>query len=314
LIQLYDGSNDVKVKSDIIRYLLRRESGSNKVDNSKAIAKLVAIAKSEQNEELRNKAISYLGAVKGDEGANTLIQIYDGLQDQKMKQYVIRSLAQNGGRKAVDKLVQIAKNDSDPVVRQYAIRSLYNVDNRRYLELDRSRVGMTDFHLDAPRPFVFKYNSEPFEFDSKKWEEWQQNWKSNWEGQQEKIHEMIEKMQLDGKFKIDEIQNKLRIEMPKIEIQLKDLEDKIRLGYGFENIGLVEDQLRSQLAQIYAMRAKYSDTNPKMVDLRDTLEKQLNRVRSLRDAATRNKVRGKRATVSPAPAPAPKVAVATSSF
>src|SRR5262249_1554523 len=124
------------------------------VDNSKAIAKLTSIAKSEQNEELRNRAITYLGSVRGDEGANNLIQIYDSLQDQKMKQYVIRSLAQNRGRKAVDKIIQIAKNDSDPVVRQYAIRSLYNVDNQRYLELtgkDR-RIGMIDGQFFTPMP------------------------------------------------------------------------------------------------------------------------------------------------------------------
>src|SRR4029078_4635557 len=129
-----------------------------------------------------------------------------------------RSLAQNGGRKAVDKLVQIAKNDSDPVVRQFAIRSLYNVDNRRYLEMDRKRIGMLDGQFVTPRPFIFKDNGQPFvEFDSKKWEEWQRDWKKNWEEQNEKMREMIEKMQLDGKLKIDEIQNKLRIEMPKIE-------------------------------------------------------------------------------------------------
>jgi hypothetical protein len=318
LIQLYDGSGDVKVKGEIIRYLLRRESRDSKVDNSKAIAKLTAIAKSEQNEELRNRAIAYLGNVKGDDGANILIQIYDTLQDQKMKQYVIRSLAQNRGRKAVDKLVQIAKNDTDPVVRQYAIRSLYNVDNQRYLELDRTRVGvgMIDGKFFTPmpnpspsvKPFVFKYNAEPFEFDAKKWEEWQKDWQKNWEERNEKMREMIEKMQLDGKIKIDDLQNKLRIEMPKIEIQFKDLEDKIRLGYGFDNIGVVEDQLRSQLTQLYSMRAKNSDINPKILDLRDALEKQLNRVRELRDAATRNKaIRGKRVTSSPTPVEAPKV-------
>src|SRR5262249_55787573 len=81
LIQLYDGTSDVKVKGEIIAYLLRREGGASKVDNSKAIAKLTAIAKSEPNEELRNRAIRYLGNVKGDEGADTLIQIYDSLQD-----------------------------------------------------------------------------------------------------------------------------------------------------------------------------------------------------------------------------------------
>jgi hypothetical protein len=191
------------------------------------------------------------------------------------------------------------------------------VDNRRYLELDRKRVGMIDDQFPTPRPFIFKDNGKPFvQFDSKNWEEWQRDWKKNWEEQQEKIREMLEKS------KIDEIQNKLNIEMPKIFIQIKDLEDKIRLGYGFNNIGMVEDQLRLQVAlvegQLATMRAKYSETNPKTLktrDLRDALEDKLHSVRSLRDAATRNNViRGKRVTVSPAPAPAPKVAVTTSSF
>ena len=314
LIQLYDGVSDVKVKGEIIRYLLRREGGSNKVDNSKAIAKLTAIAKSEQNEELRNKAISYLGNVKGDEGADTLIQIYDTLQDQKMKQYVIRSLAQNRGRKAVDKLVQIAKNDSDPVVRQYAIRSLYNVDNQRYLELDRSRTGMIDGQFFNLRPFMRNDNGDRvFEFDAKKWEEWQKDWQKNWEEQNEKMREMIEKMKIDGKLKFDE----LRIEIPKIEIQLKDLQDKIKLGYRFDQIGAVEGQLQGQLAaveaQLAAMRAQYADTDQKTVEmraLRDALDKQLNSVRSMRGPI-------RRATPSPAPAAAPRVKatpVATSSL
>jgi len=307
LVQLYDGTSDVKVKGEIIPYLLRREGRDSKTDNSRAVAKLIAIAKSEQNDDLRNKAVRYLGAVKGDDGANALIQIYDGLQDQKMKQYVIRSLAQNRSRKAVDKLIQIAKNDSDPAVRQYAIRNLYNVDNQRYLELidkDRTRIGRVDGQFFTPMPvpapspgrFVFRFNGEPFEFDTKKWEEWQKEWQKNWEEQSEKMREMIDKIRIDGfeKLKIEDLQNRLRIEIPRIEIQLKDLEDKIRIGYGFDRIAPVEGQLRTQLAaveaQLTALRARYSDADPKtseMRNLRNALERQLNSVRSMRGATTR---------------------------
>jgi hypothetical protein len=310
LIQLYDGINDVKVKGEIIRYLLRREGGSTKVDNSKAIAKLTAIAKSEQNEELRNRAISYLGNVKGDEGANTLIQIYDTLQDQKMKQYVIRSLAQNRSRKAIDKLILIAKNDSDPAVRQYALQRLSNVDSRSFLELiDRgpARIGRLDggaffvpIPTPSPRPVpaprAFRFNGEPFEFDARKWEEWQRDWQKNWEEQIEKSREMIEKMRLDGpsKLRIEDLQNRLRIEVPRLEFQLKELEDKIRLGYGLDRIGPVETQLQSQLAsvesQLAAIRSQYNDAHPKtaeMRNLRNALERQLNSVRSMRATTTR---------------------------
>jgi HEAT repeat protein len=331
LVQLYDASSDVKVKGEIIPYLLRREGRDSKVDNSKAVAKLIAIAKSEQNEELRNKAVRYLGAVKGDDGANALIQIYDGLQDQKMKQYVIRSLAQNRSRKAVDKLIQIAKNDSDPVVRQFAIRNLYNVDNQRYLELidkDRTRIGRVDgqFFTPMPRimavptPNVFEFNYQPFEFDAKKWEEWQKDWQKNWEEQSEKIREMFEKIRIDGfeKLKIEDIQNRLRIEIPRIEIQLKDLEDKIRLGYGSDRIGPVESQLRSQLAavqaQLDAMRARYADTDAKtseMRNLRNALERQLNSVRSMRTAPPRPGIRVKSATSSATSSVTPKAPATT---
>ncbi|MGE0130704.1 MAG: M56 family metallopeptidase [Blastocatellales bacterium] len=306
LIQLYDGTTDVKVKSEIIGYLLRRESANSKVDNSKAIAKLTAIAKSEPNEELRNRAIRYLGNVKGDEGADTLIQIYDGLQDQKMKQYVIRSLAYNKSRKAVDKLIQIAKSDADPAVRQYAIRSLYNVDSQRYLELidrERPRIGRLDREFFPTTPRVFEFNGKPFEFDARKWEEWQQNWQKNWEDHNGKLREMIEKLRIEGldNLKFDDLQNKLRIELPKIELQIRDLEDKIRLGHEFERIGSVEGQLATQLAavdaQLSSTRARNADADRKVAELRRlsrTLSRQLNSVRSMR-------------TTAPRPAPRPAV-------
>jgi len=339
LIQLYDGTSDVKIKGAIIPYLLRREGRDSKVDNSKAVTKLIAIAKSEQNEDLRNKAVRYLGNVRGDDGVNALIQIYDGLQDQRMKQYVIRSLAQNRSRKAVDKLIQIAKNDSDPVVRQFAIRNLYNVDNQRYLELidkDRTRIGRVDGQFftpmpnitAVPTPRVFEFNMKPFEFDAKTWGEWQKDWQKNWEEQSEKLREMIEKLRIDGveKLKIEDLQNRLRIEIPRIEIQLKDLEDKIRIGQGFDRITPVESELRAQLAavqaQLDAMRARYSDTDPKtseMRNLRNALERQLNSVRSMRGATPRpGGARGRIVTPSATSGVAPKVnattPVATSSF
>lgn len=203
LLGLYDSVSDVKVKSEIIAYLIRRNG-----DNSKAIAKLTSIAKSEQNEELRNRAIRYLGAVKGDDGAATLIQIYDSLQDQKSKLYVVRSLGANKSRKAIDKLMAIAKNDTDPSVRQSAIRALYGIDNRLYLDLldgNRARIGELNM---APR--AFEFNSDKF--------------RESWDRQRE----MLEKLRIEKFDQLNlapfEMLKKLEIEIPKIEFQLKELE------------------------------------------------------------------------------------------
>jgi beta-lactamase regulating signal transducer with metallopeptidase domain len=137
LIQLYDSVSDIKTKTEILGYLMRRNG-----DNSKATAKLVQIAKTEKNEDLLRVALNQLAYVKGDEGADHLISIYDGLQDPKLKQRVIRALAINKSKKAIDKLMSIAKNDSDPTVRQAAIRSIYGIDSQLYLNFAEGRTGL----------------------------------------------------------------------------------------------------------------------------------------------------------------------------
>src|SRR5262249_62410336 len=169
----------------------------------------------------------------------------------------------------------------------------------------------------APTPRVFRYNfnGEPFEFDSKKWEEWQKDWQQNWEEQSEKLREMIEKMRIDGpiRLRIEDVQNRLRIEMPRLEIQLKDLEDKIKLGYGYDRIGTVQTQLKAKLAavesQLDALRTQYTDTHPKtaeMRNLRNALERQLNSVRSMRATTPRPAViHGRKAASSPTSSPTP---------
>ena len=136
LLQLYDAIPDVKTRGEIVSYLMRHDG-----DNSKAVAKLLQIARTEKDETLRSRALSQLAKVKGDEGAAHLISIYDTLQDSKEKQTVIRYLGYNKSRKAADKLIQIAKTDTDPAVRQSAIRSLYAIDNNLYLDLREKGFG-----------------------------------------------------------------------------------------------------------------------------------------------------------------------------
>lgn len=264
LLQLYDSTSDPKTKGEIIAFLIRRNG-----DNTKAIAKLTQIAKTETNEDLRNRAIRYLGAVKGDEGANNLISIYDGLQDQKMKQYVIRSLAYNKSPKAIEKLKQIAKNDADPAIRSAAIRSLYSVDGRLYLETipPGARVGLLDGEM----------------FDRLR----EQMGNLRLEG--------LENFRLEGldKLKLELLPEDLRIEIPKLELRMKELQDRIRKEQDLNLTAPMENQLRSQLAQVEAqleaMRSQYTSTHPKMVEtraLQRALERQLNQVRSLRIGST----------------------------
>jgi hypothetical protein len=165
LIQLYDGIADLKIKAEILSNLLRRTG-----DNSRARTKLVAVAKTEKEEELRRIALGQLFRIKGDEGLNSLIEIYDSVADVKTKQRVIQYLGANKSRKAIDKLIAIAKSDADPVVRQSAIRTLYNIEQRLYLDLiDRGKVGTSSNLFEPVKPpgavegFSFKGQPIPIE-------------------------------------------------------------------------------------------------------------------------------------------------------
>ncbi len=295
LIGLYDSMGDVKVKSQIIGYLIRRNG-----DNSKAIAKLTSIVKSEQNEDLRNRAIRYLGAVKGDDGANNLIQIYDSLQDQKSKLYVIQSLGHNKSRKAVDKLIQIAKNDSDPAVRQSAVRALYGIDSRLYLDLldgNRARIGMTipipEINLRFPNPVGSVFG----EVDRRVWEE------AN-ERMREKLDDIWDRRRQDFKFneleleKLDEMIKKMEIELPKFKLKLKDIEDGKIIDLRRQEIGSIESQLRlhksALAAQLAKRRASLGEANPKVLETQrriEVIEKDLATVRQLQRPQPRPAIR-----------------------
>ncbi len=297
LIQLYDSVSDPKTKGEIIAYMLRRTG-----DNSKATAKLTQIAKSEKDEELRNRAIRYLGNVKGDEGATTLIQIYDTLQDPKTKQYVVRSLAFNKSPKAIEKLKQIAKSDSDPQIRSAAIRSLYSVDNRLYMDTlpPGAKIGRLDQEFNFNDNFNFD-NQRAFEFDAKHWAEMQQEWQEKWKENQGKYKELMEKMQIKG---LDE----LRIEMPKIEMKLKEIEQQIKEGQNVNQTAPLRNQLRVQIAQVSAklatLRSQYTENHPTLIETR----KLLNSLQAQLDRAETTRVRTPKAAASPEYRVAPTVA------
>ncbi len=245
LIQLYDSVSDVKTKSEILGYLMRRSG-----DNSKAIAKLVQIAKNEKDETVQRAALNQLAYVKGDEGADHLIAIYDGMQDPKLKQRVIRALAYNKSKKAVDKLMAIAKNDSDPTVRTAAIRSLYEIDNRLYLnfaEGTRQSLLTAPKVLTIPRVNFEQLNDQllylkdrlNFDFDGKKFELNKEQFDDAMKRAKEALERARElngkqRFEFDGKAfewnkqQLEEFQSRAREAQQRALEQMRDLEQRLR--------------------------------------------------------------------------------------
>jgi beta-lactamase regulating signal transducer with metallopeptidase domain len=120
LIKLYDGTQDVELKSHILNYLGNSAS-------KEASDKLLSVAQSENNPELRNQAIYALGGKAGT--FDTLVGLYDTTRNIDAKRQILDTLAASDSQQAADKLLSIARSDPVPEMRHHAIDYLATKPN-----------------------------------------------------------------------------------------------------------------------------------------------------------------------------------------
>jgi len=119
LFDIYDRINDREVKIEIIRRVTVRGGRDDSV-----MKRLTAIARRDTDLGIQREAMRRIAAVRGDEGIDALIEIYDSSNSDAIKEEIIGHLGRSQSRKALDKLLSIAKNDQSPRLRQSAIRRL----------------------------------------------------------------------------------------------------------------------------------------------------------------------------------------------
>jgi tetratricopeptide (TPR) repeat protein len=108
LADVYRGSNDPAVKRAIIRSFM--VSGDR--------TRLLGLAKSETNAELRGEAVQQLGVM----GAHAeLAELYASESSVDVKKRIIQAMFVGG---SADKLIDLAKNEKDPQLRRTAVRNL----------------------------------------------------------------------------------------------------------------------------------------------------------------------------------------------
>jgi HEAT repeat protein len=108
LAEIYAASSDVNVKRTVLRgFMAERDT-----------ERLLNVAKTEPNPDLRREAIIYLGNL----GAQSeLGQLYNNDQTFEVKKAIIDAMRHDGN---TDKLMEIARTDKDPNIRISAIRRL----------------------------------------------------------------------------------------------------------------------------------------------------------------------------------------------
>jgi HEAT repeat protein len=111
LWQLYQKESAVDVKKRIIRAMF---TGGN-------VARMVELAKTEQNPELRRTAVSNLGIMDSKRTSDALLEIYTSEKDAAIRKTVIQGLFQQGNATA---LVALVRKEQDPVMKKEIVQKL----------------------------------------------------------------------------------------------------------------------------------------------------------------------------------------------
>ncbi len=125
LLTLYHATNNAQTKADIINSLIA--SGQN------GVSALTEIAQSEQDPELRRKAIRNLGVAGGMSVAPALVSTYQKNTDEETKRSAAQALFL--ANDAQD-LITLARAEKNPEMKQYLVQQLslmHNAEATKYM-------------------------------------------------------------------------------------------------------------------------------------------------------------------------------------
>ena len=116
LWQLYQKETAVDVKKRIIRAMF---TGGN-------VTRMIDLAKTEQNPELRRTAVANLGIMDSKRTSDALLEIYNAEKEPAIKKTVIQGLFQQSNAAA---LVALARKEQDPALKLDIAKKLSVMDN-----------------------------------------------------------------------------------------------------------------------------------------------------------------------------------------
>jgi HEAT repeat protein len=127
LLSLYASESSPEIKQGLIR-------AYGEIDDPRAEAKLLDIARNGETVELRVLAIRRLSEHEGPQVIQQLISLYDAEPKPELKAIIIRTLGESEESSAVRKLIAIARGDQSVELRKLAVRSLGESKNPEALK------------------------------------------------------------------------------------------------------------------------------------------------------------------------------------
>ena len=111
--------------------------------NPRGQARLLEIARSEQNPELRKSAIRVMSD-RGEAAVDDLLKLYDTEQTPEVKRSILQTLSDIKSTRVEDKLFEVAKGNDTMEVRRQAIRLLGERVSKRSFEFLSATAQSTD--------------------------------------------------------------------------------------------------------------------------------------------------------------------------
>ena len=118
--------------SDIANREVRREildAVSEGHDKEAAFSFLMKVARSDEDQEARQEALSGLSQMNDDRAIEALSDLYGSERNEEMKEEIIEALAESNTKRALRKLIEVAKSDPSPKMRRKAIEALRESDD-----------------------------------------------------------------------------------------------------------------------------------------------------------------------------------------
>jgi HEAT repeat protein len=98
-------------------------------DREAALGFLMKVARSDEDQKMRQKALSGLGEMNDDRAIEALSELYGSERNEEMKEEIIEALGESNTKHALRKLIEVAKSDPSPKMRRKAIEALSESDD-----------------------------------------------------------------------------------------------------------------------------------------------------------------------------------------
>lgn len=121
LSQLYAKETAVEIKKQIIQAMY---TGGNS-------SRMLELAKTEQNAELRRAAVRNLGLMGGKGNTDALVEIYTSEKDPAVKRTAISALGMNDRNENAAALVAIARKEQDPALKKEIVTRLTHMQGNK---------------------------------------------------------------------------------------------------------------------------------------------------------------------------------------